>query len=115
MCSSLPPGKAQQAFWIGQTPVTVAAYRRFARETRRDLPGGQRGDDHPVVNGLVARRPWPTASGLAAAAQEQNGNTPRWPVPQRSLWPSGRSGLYGDNSRDRTHRWRRKPNAWGPL
>ncbi|MCP5113057.1 MAG: TIR domain-containing protein, partial [bacterium] len=32
-----------KGFWIGQTPVTVAAYKKFKKVT------GQRGDDHPVV------------------------------------------------------------------
>jgi formylglycine-generating enzyme required for sulfatase activity len=48
--SKKAPKEARGGFWIGQTPVTAAAYGRFARETRRDLPDGQRGDDHPVVN-----------------------------------------------------------------
>ena len=43
------PPEAPRGFWMGQTPVTVAAYRRFADATRRDMPGGQGGDDHPVV------------------------------------------------------------------
>jgi formylglycine-generating enzyme required for sulfatase activity len=29
-----------KGFWIGQTPVTVGAYKRFVRETGRQMPGG---------------------------------------------------------------------------
>jgi formylglycine-generating enzyme required for sulfatase activity len=52
--SGIPPSRkatqdARGGFWIGPTPVTVAAYRRFARESRHEMPGGQREDDHPVV------------------------------------------------------------------
>jgi len=49
----IPPLKtatkeARRGFWIGQTPVTVAAYRRFAKETGRGVPGKQQ-ENHPVV------------------------------------------------------------------
>jgi hypothetical protein len=33
-------------FWIGKTQVTVAQWRSIMRS----VSGGQRGDDHPVVN-----------------------------------------------------------------
>ncbi|MBI3945181.1 MAG: SUMF1/EgtB/PvdO family nonheme iron enzyme [Armatimonadetes bacterium] len=37
-------------YWIGKCEVTVAQYRRFCQETGRQMPDGQGGDNHPVVN-----------------------------------------------------------------
>jgi formylglycine-generating enzyme required for sulfatase activity len=39
-----------KAFLMGQTEVTVGAYRKFANSTMNGLPSGLAGDDHPVVN-----------------------------------------------------------------
>ena len=33
-----------KGFWLGRTPVTVAAYKRFVKETRGEMPG-----HHPIV------------------------------------------------------------------
>jgi formylglycine-generating enzyme required for sulfatase activity len=35
---------------MGQTPVTAAAYRRFAEEIRLNILKGQQGDNHPVFD-----------------------------------------------------------------
>ena len=43
-------------FWLGRTPVTVGAYKRFVRATSREKPqapsfnSGWEDDDHPIVN-----------------------------------------------------------------
>jgi formylglycine-generating enzyme required for sulfatase activity len=42
------PGVAGRFLWVAQTPVTVAAYKRFAADTGRKVRGGQKGEDHPV-------------------------------------------------------------------
>jgi formylglycine-generating enzyme required for sulfatase activity len=45
-----------KGFWIGQTPVTVGAYKRFAGATGRQMPpapafnSGWRNDNMPIVN-----------------------------------------------------------------
>jgi formylglycine-generating enzyme required for sulfatase activity len=36
-------------FWIGQTEVTVAAFRRFVSASGVSMPSGQQGDRYPVV------------------------------------------------------------------
>ena len=47
--------RISKGFWMGETPVTVAAYKRFAREKSRGLPPapdfnpGWTKEDHPVV------------------------------------------------------------------
>ena len=39
-----------KGLWLAKTPVTVAAYESFAKDTKLKLPGGQaRTKDHPVV------------------------------------------------------------------
>lgn len=48
--------RISKGFWLGKTPVTVAAYKRFAAATGRGMPGSPRFnqrwavDDHPIVN-----------------------------------------------------------------
>jgi hypothetical protein len=47
----IPPHTAGSVIlWIAETPITVAAYRRFAEATKRDFSSGQKAGDHPVVN-----------------------------------------------------------------
>jgi hypothetical protein len=49
------PVRITKGFWLGATPVTVAAYKRFARENRREMPPVPdfnpewSKEDHPVV------------------------------------------------------------------
>ena len=50
------PVRISKGFWLGKTPVTVATYKRFAKETRRSMPGppsfnpSWEKEDHPIVN-----------------------------------------------------------------
>ena len=39
-----------KGFWLGRTPVAVAAYKRFVKETRAEMPEALGKGDHPVVN-----------------------------------------------------------------
>jgi eukaryotic-like serine/threonine-protein kinase len=39
-----------KGFWMGQTEVTVAAYRQYANAEVSGMPQGQGGELHPVVN-----------------------------------------------------------------
>jgi formylglycine-generating enzyme required for sulfatase activity len=39
-----------KGFWIGQTDVTVAAYKKFTDATGAQTPGYQKGDQFPIVN-----------------------------------------------------------------
>jgi len=53
-----PPHRVRisKGFWLGKTPVTVAAYKRFAAAAKRRMPESPRFnegwtfDDHPIVN-----------------------------------------------------------------
>lgn len=109
------PGKSSGGFWMGQTPVTVAGWRRFAEESKRDIPAGQRGADHPVVNvswnDAVAYCKWaggrlPTESEWERAALAGSPVDPYGPLDE-SAW-------YGENSNGTTHSvGQKKPNALG--
>ncbi|MFN0165516.1 MAG: SUMF1/EgtB/PvdO family nonheme iron enzyme [Bryobacteraceae bacterium] len=44
------PVKISSGFWLGQTEVTVAAYKRFARESARSLPGEPKGTRSQALN-----------------------------------------------------------------
>jgi formylglycine-generating enzyme required for sulfatase activity/tRNA A-37 threonylcarbamoyl transferase component Bud32 len=69
----------RQGFWIGRTEVTVAAYKRFANATGREMPAAPRfnddwqHDDHPVVN-----VPWETAGAYCAWAGGRLPNEAEW-------------------------------------
>ncbi len=44
------PVTISKGLWLATTPVTVAAYKSFARDTRRELPSEQSEENHPVEN-----------------------------------------------------------------
>jgi formylglycine-generating enzyme required for sulfatase activity len=100
---------------MSRTPVTVTAYRRFAKATGRKMPVGQSRDDHPVVNvswhdaaayskWLGGRLPkegeWEHAA-LAGASADPYG-------------PLDEIAWYEGNSGGATHPVEQKrPNDWG--
>ncbi|MBZ5590474.1 MAG: ribosomal protein L7/L12 [Acidobacteriia bacterium] len=48
--------RISRGFWLGRTPVTVGAYRRFCEATGREMPeapdfnGNWQNENHPIVN-----------------------------------------------------------------
>lgn len=111
----VPASGEYRIFWMSQTPVTVAAYRRFLAETKGKMPTDQKGEDHPVVNvtwyDAVAYCKWvggrlPTEAEWAHAALAGGTEDPYGDLDEIA-W-------YGENSDGSTHPvCRKEPNAWG--
>jgi sulfatase modifying factor 1 len=89
-----------KGFWMGETEVTVEAYKRFARMTSRDMPpaqgfnrGWEQDDDLPMVSvtweDAQAYCRWAggrlstEAEGIRSAGRKR----------QRPLWAARRGGL----------------------
>jgi formylglycine-generating enzyme required for sulfatase activity len=108
----------RRGFWIAQTPVTVAAYGRFAEEGRDHVRGYKRygqGDHHPMVNvswdDAVAYCKW---AGGRLPTEEEWEHTALAGSSTDPYGPLDEVAWYSDNSNKSTHPVaQKKPNAWG--
>jgi formylglycine-generating enzyme required for sulfatase activity/class 3 adenylate cyclase len=103
-----------RGFWIGQTPVTVIAYRHFAKETGVAMPDAPWKDRCPITgvtwDEALAYCCWaggrlPTSAEWSYAARAGY-HGPRYGEPQKIAWfrvkPPGPRPVKGKD-----------PNAWG--
>ncbi len=103
----------EKGFWLGQTEVTVVAYRRFAASHSRQSPGG---DDDLPVSGVS----WADAKEYCAAMGGRLPTEAEWEYAARGGISQPYYGVisqiawYAGNSGDVPHAvGKKQPNAFG--
>jgi formylglycine-generating enzyme required for sulfatase activity len=115
------PVTITKGFWIGQTPVTVGAYKRFAGARERELPdapvfnSGWENDSMPVVNVT-----WDDGTAYCGWMGGRLPTEAEWEYAARGGSTEARYGnldeiaWYSNNSGNQTHHVAQKhPNGFG--